>query len=86
MNKSSGAISLVLLGTALALAGCSSQSDEEGGDWSEDDGQQGHRGHVVAPIVGPRFGGGLGGGRGSVGAVPSARGGFGGIGSGGVGS
>ncbi len=44
MNKSSGAISLVLLGTALALAGCSSRSDEDEGDWSEDDGQQGHRG------------------------------------------
>ena len=59
MNKSSGAISLVLLGTALALAGCSSQSEEEEGDWPADGGQGG-RMRVVARSIGPGFGGGIG--------------------------
>ena len=82
MNKSTGAISLVLLGTAMALAGCSSRSDEDEGDWQDPDAP---RTHVGAPIVRPGLGGGFGR-TGSVGATPSARGGFGGIGSVGAGS
>jgi hypothetical protein len=83
MNKSTGAISLVLLGTTLALAGCSSDSDDEEGDWHAAGGQ---RAHVVAPIIRPGFRSGGFGGGGSVSSGPSARGGFGGIGSVGGGS
>jgi hypothetical protein len=75
MNKSTQAISLVLMGSALALAGCSSGSDDD-----EDD-RAARSGHGYAGgarlIAGPRVGTGRGG---IVGAGASARGGFGGIG------
>ena len=82
MNKSTGAISLVLLGTALAMAGCSSPTDDED---DQQHGGGGHGGYVGTRVV-PGFRG-AGFGRGGVAtAAPSARGGFGGIGSGGAGS
>ena len=76
MRKSTGTISLVLLGTALAVAGCSSRTDEE-----EDDrrGTGGHGGYVGTHVGSGFRSGGVRGG--SVAASPSARGGFGGIGS-----
>jgi hypothetical protein len=80
MRKSTGTVSLVLLGTALALSGCSSRSDDE-----EDRQNAGGHGGYVGTHVGSGFRG-VGTGRvGSV-ATPSVRGGFGGIGSGAVGS
>ena len=82
MTKSTATISLVLLGTALALSGCSSRSEDEEQDRQ---GVGGHGGYVGTRI-GPTFRG-TGSGRvGSVTATPSVRGGFGGIGSGGAGS
>ena len=81
MRKSTATISLVLLGTALALSGCSSRSEEE-----EENGQGGggHGGYVGTRVV-PGFRG-VGGRVGSATATPSVRGGFGGTGSAGVGS
>jgi len=81
MNKSTKAISLVLMGSALALAGCSSRTDNEDDDRIGSNGSHGVYGG--SRVIAPRFGGGVGGG-GSVSAGPSARGGFGG--TGGVGS
>jgi hypothetical protein len=81
MNKSTGAISLVLLGTALALAGCSRPDDED----DEQQGGGGHGVHARTHIVPGIRGGGFGGGRTTV-APPSVRGGFGGTHTGGVGS
>ncbi len=82
MKKSTGAISLVLLGTALALAGCSSPSDDEDDPQQGGGGHGGHAGTHFVPVI---RGGGFGR-PGSVSATPSVRGGFGGIGSGGSGS
>lgn len=78
MNRSTQAISLVLLGTALAMSGCSQSEDE--------DQQQNGGGGAHGAYMGTRVGGyGAGRGVGSVG-VPSARGGFGGTGGfGGIG-
>jgi hypothetical protein len=73
---------LVLLGTALALSGCSSRSEDEEEDRH---GVAGHGGYVGTRI-GPGFRGASPVRGGSVAATPSARGGFGGIGSGGAGS
>ncbi len=83
MNKSTKAISLVLMGSALALAGCSSRTDDD-----EDNRVGTNGGHGVyggSRVIAPRFGGGVSGGR-SVSASPSVRGGFGGTGSVGIGS
>ena len=84
MNKSTKAISLVLMGSALALAGCSSRTDDD------DDNRVGNnRGHGVyggSRVIASGFGGGVRGGGGSVSAGPSARGGFGGTGGAGIGS
>jgi hypothetical protein len=80
MNKSTKAISLVLMGSALALAGCSTGQDDD-----DKDRAQGHGGvYGGARIVSPGFRGGGGGTSVSTGA--SARGGFGGIGGFGSGS
>jgi hypothetical protein len=81
MNKSTKAISLVFMGSALALAGCSGWSDDD------DDNPTQHHGGVYGGtrVVSPGFRGGVGGG-GSVSAGASARGGFGGIGGIGSGS
>ncbi len=73
MNKSTQAISQILMGSVLALAGCSSGSDD-----AEDDraaqGGHGYRGGVPVMIRG-------GGARpGGVTSAPSVRGGFGGTG------
>lgn len=78
MKKSTGTISLVLLGSALALPGCGSDPRDD-----EDDRQQaaGHGGYV-----GTRFVPGFGGGGRTATSTPSVRGGFGGIGSVGVGT
>lgn len=73
MNRSTQAISLVLLGTALALSGCSQSEEDEN---QQEGGHGGHGGVFVAPRIG---GYGAGRGVGTVGA-PSARGGFGGTG------
>jgi hypothetical protein len=82
MKKSTGTVSLVLLGTALALAGCSHSDDE-------DEEQQAAGGHGVHSgthfIPGIRTGGFRGSGRSTV-ATPSVRGGFGGTHAGGVAS
>lgn len=81
MQRSSKAISLVLIGSALLIGGCG--EDEEVAQ-EPNQGAQGHGGRGI--FIVPRIGGGMmGGGRG-VGAAPSARGGFGGTGSVGVGS
>jgi hypothetical protein len=81
MNKSTKAISLVLMGSALALAGCSSRSDDD-----EDDRTPRHGGvYGGMRVISPGFRGGAGGSS-SVSAGASARGGFGGIGGFGSGS
>ncbi len=83
MQRSSKAITLVLLGSAFVIGGCSEDEDEEVAR-EQNQGAQGHGGRGI--FIAPRIGGGMmGGGRG-VGAAPSARGGFGGTGSVGVGS
>ncbi len=76
MNKSTKSISLVLIGSALALAGCSPGSDD-------DEARHGGGAHA-GPYMrgGSRFRGGGA----AVGAGASARGGFGGIGAHGGGS
>jgi hypothetical protein len=76
MNKSTKAISLVLMGSALAFAGCSSGSDD---DEDGRDARGGHGYHGGAPgiIPGSRPEVGRGG---AVSTGTSARGGFGGIG------
>ena len=80
MNKSTKAISLVLMGSALALAGCSNWSDDD----DDKDRAQGHGGgYGGARIVSPGF---RGGGGTAVSTGASARGGFGGIGGFGSGS
>ena len=80
MNKSTKAISLVLMGSALALAGCSSRTDEEEEDRVGNGG--GHGVYTGGRVIGSRVrGGGV-----SVGSGVSARGGFGGIGGIGGGS
>jgi hypothetical protein len=71
MNKSTKAISLVLMGSALALAGCSSRSDDEDEDDRTAAGTHGYRGGVPVMIRGSGVG------RGSVSSAPSVRGGFG---------
>ena len=56
MNKSTKVISLVLMGSALALAGCSSRTDDE-----EEDrvgGGGGHGGYGGARVIAPGFRGG----------------------------
>jgi hypothetical protein len=82
MNKSTKAISLVLIGSALALAGCS--------NWSDDDDEKSAQRHGGvyggARVISPGFRGGTSGGGSSVSAGASARGGFGGIGGFGSGS
>ena len=79
MNKSTKVISLVLMGSALSLAGCARERDDE----EENRGGGGaHAGPRVIAPVGIR--GGMGGG--SVSSGASARGGFGGIGGVGVGT
>lgn len=79
MNKSTGTISLVLLGTALALSGCSSPAEED----EDVQNAGGHGGYVGTHYVpGSRLGAGGGG---TVAATPSARAGFGGTGSGTIG-
>ena len=72
MNKSTSAISLVLIGSALALAGCSSGSDD---DDEDDRAARGGHGYVGGGrvIAGPRGGIGRGG---AVSTGASARGGF----------
>ncbi len=77
MNKSTKAISLVLMGSALALAGCSSRTDEEEEDRVAQGGHHRHGGFIPVIIPGSRGGVSRGG---SVSAGASARGGFGGIG------
>jgi hypothetical protein len=76
MNKSTKVISLVLMGSALALAGCSTRSDDDE-DERTAQGGQGYRAGV--PVMIPRSGSGVG--RGAVSTAPSARGGFGGTGA-----
>jgi hypothetical protein len=78
MNKSTTAISLVLMGSALALAGCSSRTDDD--DNNRVRNNTGHGGYGGGRMIAPVFGGGTGGGR-AVSAAPSARGGFGGTGA-----
>jgi hypothetical protein len=65
------------MGSALALAGCSSRTDDEDDDRAGNSGSRGVYGG--GRLIAPRFGGGVGG-RGPVSVSPSARGGFGGIG------
>src|SRR5262249_31525383 len=77
MRKSTGTISLVLLGTALTLAGCSSQTEEKD---EQRQGAGGHGGSAGTRFV-PGFRGGGFAGTGTTSATPSVRGGFGGIGS-----
>jgi hypothetical protein len=78
MNKSTNAISLVLIGSALALAGCSSATDDDDNKRIGNNGGHGFYGGGRA--IAPGFGGGVRGGGRSVSAGPSARGGFGGTG------
>jgi hypothetical protein len=81
MNKSTKAISLMLMGSALALAGCSTSRDDD-----DEDRAQRHGGvYGGARVISPGFRGGTGGGT-SVSTGASARGGFGGIGGFGSGS
>jgi hypothetical protein len=75
MNKSTTAISLVLMGSALALVGCSSRTDDD--DNNRVGNSTGHGGYGGGRMIAPVFGGGTGGGR----AVSAARGGFGGTGA-----
>lgn len=79
MRKSTATISLVLLGTAMALSGCHSQVKDD--DEEKQPGGHGSTGTHFVPIY---RGTGTGGGRAT--ATPSARGGFGGIGSRGFGA
>jgi hypothetical protein len=85
MNKSTKTISLVLIGSALTLAGCSSSEADLGVTFDEDEPQNqvnhGHTGghlgagagiYAASRILGRGVGGG-----GMVGAGVSARGGFG---------
>ena len=77
MRKSTAAISLVLLGTAVALAGCSRNEDDE------ERREGGGGGHVGGVYHGARIGTGIGRtGGGTATAAPSVRGGFGGTASG----
>ena len=78
MNKSTKAISLVLMGSALALAGCYSRTDDE--ENNRVGNSTGHGVYGGGRFIAPRFGGGVGGGR-AVSAAPSVRGGFGGTGA-----
>jgi hypothetical protein len=81
MRKSTGTISLVLLGTAMAVAGCSTRSEEEDDENQATAHRGGHAG--VRYVPGFRVGGtGRGG---TVTATPSARAGFGGTGAGTIG-
>ena len=75
MDRSSKAITLALIGSALFLSGCDEPEDEDG----EPNGQAaGARHHGGGVFIGPRIGGG---GAGGVATSPSARGGFGSTGS-----
>ncbi len=80
---STKSISLVLMGSALVIAGCSSRS----GDDEEDDGasHRTHGFHGGVPVIIRGAGGGVGRGAG-VSTGSSVRGGFGGIGGVGAGS
>jgi hypothetical protein len=75
MNKSTRAITSVLMGSALALAGCSTGSDDDENDRAAQGGY-GYAGGARV-IAGPRVGIGRGG---AVSTGASLRGGFGGIG------
>ena len=81
MRKSTGTISLVLLGAAVALAGCSTSTDE---DEEKQQVAGGHGGTAGAHYV-PGFRVGGAGRGGTVTSTPSARAGFGGTGAGTVG-
>lgn len=75
MRKSTATISLVLLGTAMAMAGCHSKVRDEEKDKQQQPGARGgvYTGarYIPVPV-------GTGGGSGTSTAAPSARGGFGG--------
>jgi hypothetical protein len=77
MNKSTKAISLVLMGSALALAGCSPRTDQDDEDNRVINGG-GHGVYTSGRPIGSGFRGG------TVGSGASARGGFGGTGALGV--
>jgi hypothetical protein len=79
MNKSTKAISLVLMGSALALAGCSSRTDDEQDDRVGN--SSGHGVYTSGRPIGTGFRGGA-----AVGSGASARRGFGGTGGIGGGS
>jgi hypothetical protein len=71
MDRSSKAITLALIGTAVLFGGCG--NDEENQEQNNGQATAGHRGGGV--MILPRIGG--GGGNGGVATSPSARGGFG---------
>jgi hypothetical protein len=77
MRRSTTALSLALLGSAVFLTGCSRDSDDD--EWDETSARGG--GHVV-PFIGRGLTGGARGGTSAPSPGVSARGGFGGIGAG----
>lgn len=76
MKKSTAAISLVLLGTAMTVVGCQSRTQDE--EKKDQPATGGHAGGFVGTRV-------FSGSRGTT-AAPSVRGGFGGFGRGGFGA
>jgi len=88
MNRSSKAITLALIGSALFLNGCGETEpeveEEENGTANAATPHRGGGGVFIVPRLGGRMGG--GGGGGGMSSAPSARGGFGSTGSASVGS